>query len=263
MGSLIFHEFKRQASIFFKEKFKTARLALTDVTPAELLADETTKGNMLSPDANSLGVISRAAFEVDDYWRIVDIIHKRLSEFDGKTWRTSYNAMVLLEHLLTHGPLRVFDEFQSDKGAIQDMGNFQYVDEKGFNWGLRITKLSERILMLLENKLFLKGERERARKLTLGIKGFGSFNQRSSAVEERFDSSEWYGRCNSNYNVRQNQVNDLPEENGSLLDGEEIGNGQQNYRNENPAKERKIEGEHPFCEDEEEDAESLLSAVGK
>jgi len=31
-----FFEFKKQASFFLKEKIKTARLALTDVTPAEL-----------------------------------------------------------------------------------------------------------------------------------------------------------------------------------------------------------------------------------
>jgi epsin len=31
-----FNEFKKQASFFLKEKIKTARLALTDVTPAEL-----------------------------------------------------------------------------------------------------------------------------------------------------------------------------------------------------------------------------------
>jgi len=36
MGTPLFHDFKKQASFFLKEKFKTARLALTDVTPAEL-----------------------------------------------------------------------------------------------------------------------------------------------------------------------------------------------------------------------------------
>ncbi|KAJ6900371.1 Epsin domain [Populus alba x Populus x berolinensis] len=63
MGSPLLHEFKRQASSFLKEKIKTARLALTDVTPTE--------------DRRTMGVISRAAFEVDDYWIIVDILHKR------------------------------------------------------------------------------------------------------------------------------------------------------------------------------------------
>jgi len=36
-----------------------------------------------------------------------------------------------LEHLLTHGPLRVADEFQCDKDAIKEMASFQFVDEKG------------------------------------------------------------------------------------------------------------------------------------
>jgi len=36
MATPLFRDFKKQASFFLKEKFKTARLALTDVTPAEL-----------------------------------------------------------------------------------------------------------------------------------------------------------------------------------------------------------------------------------
>ncbi|KAB5538812.1 hypothetical protein DKX38_016345 [Salix brachista] len=81
MGSPLLHEFKRQASFFFKEKIKTACLALTDVTPAELYT--------------SMGVTSRAAFEVDDYRRIVDILH------------------------------------ECDKDAIKEMVSLQFVDGKG------------------------------------------------------------------------------------------------------------------------------------
>jgi len=36
MATPLFHDFKKQASFFLKEKFKSARLALTDVTAAEL-----------------------------------------------------------------------------------------------------------------------------------------------------------------------------------------------------------------------------------
>ncbi|OVA18827.1 Epsin domain [Macleaya cordata] len=78
MGTPFFHEFKKQASFFLKEKIKTARLVLTDVTPAELLTEEATNGNPWAPDTRTMGLISRAAFEVDDYWRIVEILHKRL-----------------------------------------------------------------------------------------------------------------------------------------------------------------------------------------
>ncbi|XP_021296111.1 ENTH domain-containing protein C794.11c-like [Herrania umbratica] len=262
MGSLVFHEFKRQASFFLKEKIKTARLALTNVTPVELLTEEATDGNMPSPDACSMGAISRAAFEVDDYWRIVDILHKRLSKFDAKNWRASYNALVLLEHLLTHGPLRVAEEFQNHRDSIKEMGNFQYVDEKGFNWGLSVRKLSEKILMQLENELFLKEERARARKLTMGIKGFGSFSHLSSSKDQRFNSF-------SNHGGSSSQEDCFLEFKENLSFKEGAGLTEQDYNQNMLAPEKlEIDGDgfdrerqHPFCEDEQETAESLLSST--
>ncbi|XP_022765171.1 epsin-2-like [Durio zibethinus] len=275
MGSLVFHEFKKQASFFFKEKIKTARLALTDVTPVELLTEEATNGNMLSPNACSMSAISRAAFEVDDYWRIVDILHKRLSKFDPKNWRSCYNALVLLEHLLTHGPLRVAEEFQNDKDSIKEMGDFQYIDEKRFNWGLNVRKLSEKTLMLLENESFLKGERARARRLTMGIKGFGSFNQFSSSRDESFKSFTNYGRSNS-----QNHGEDyfmefkekVPSKEGIRITEEDSYNQiklapEKQKLNTNQSLEINgdrfnRETEHPFCEDgQQETEESLLSPI--
>lgn len=41
------------------------------------LTEEVTNGNPWSPDAPTMSIISHAAFEVDDFWRIIDIIHKR------------------------------------------------------------------------------------------------------------------------------------------------------------------------------------------
>lgn len=41
------------------------------------MVEEATNGNPGGPDARTLKMISRAAFEVDDYWRIVDILHNR------------------------------------------------------------------------------------------------------------------------------------------------------------------------------------------
>lgn len=80
-----------------------------------------------------------------------------------------------------------------------------------FNWGLRVRKLSERILKLLRNKDFFTEERARARNLSHAIKGFGSFNQRSSAIDERLSDlpSKIYGRCNSYYDNRQYEKYDF------------------------------------------------------
>lgn len=213
MGTPLFHEFKKQASFFFKEKIKTARLALTDVTPAELLTEEATSGNSWSPNTRTMGLISRAAFEVDDYWRIVEILHKRFSKFDKKDWRVSYNSLILLEHLLTHGPESAAKEFQSDKDVIKEMASFQYIDDKGFNWGLAVRKKSETISNLLERGPLLKEERDRARKLTRGIQGFGSFSVRSSSSSSSAqgilrESSSFGGkRLNSQFDDQENREN--------------------------------------------------------
>lgn len=197
MGAPLFQELKKQASFFLKDKIRTARLALTDVTPAQLwvwfwsfhvlnrrvqffvvdfgsyqikiwarfvgscrLTEEATNGSPWAPDTRTMGLISRAAFEVDDYWRIVEILHQRyqrfeamnregifsclkiwswapvelcfrLSRFDRKQWREPYQALILLEHLLTHGPESVASEFQIDKDVIAEIGSFQHIDERG------------------------------------------------------------------------------------------------------------------------------------
>ncbi|CAK9327034.1 unnamed protein product [Citrullus colocynthis] len=203
MATPSFHDLKKQASFFFKQKIKTARLALTDVTSAELLTEEAINGN---PDARTLSSISRAAFEVDDYWRIVAILHKRLLKFEKKNWRISYNSLIILEHLLTHGPESVAEEFQSDKDVITQMGSLQHVDEKGFNWGISVRKRSERILNLLDKGSLLKSERDKARKLTREILGFGSFSPRGSQgiLEHSSSPIGRYGKCNSNFNSLDN-----------------------------------------------------------
>ncbi|KAF5797142.1 putative ENTH domain-containing protein [Helianthus annuus] len=212
LGSSSFHQFKKQASFFFKEKIKTARLALTDITPAQLLVEESTNDNPWAPDARTLKMISKAAFEIDDYWRIVNVLHNRLGTFDAKNWRIPYKAVVVLEYLLTHGPESVAEEFQTHKDVILEMTNFQYIDEKGFNWGLNVRMKSERILKFLNDLSILKEERAKARKLSRGIEGFGSFNQRNSSengVQQQL-FQEKFKRSNSQFieqqNIKENQI---------------------------------------------------------
>lgn len=175
-----------------------------------------------------------------------------MSRFNRKQWREPYQALILLEHLLTHGPESVASEFQIDKDVIAEIGNFQYIDERGsvnlfltcpeqfllgqsnsctislivifgcmdmyrFNWGFTVRKKSERILQLLEKGVLLKEERARARKLTREIKGFGSFNVRSSSStasgsfgDIKEATTGPYGRWNSHYSEYEQQERDEP-----------------------------------------------------
>ncbi|KAF9605690.1 hypothetical protein IFM89_018033 [Coptis chinensis] len=174
MGTLILSEMRKRASGFLHEKYKSARLALTDVTPAELLTEEATNGDPWGPDAKTMTRITEASFDVDDYWRIVDVLHGRFYYFDWKQWRQSYKALVLLEFLLTHGPEDFAEEFQCDIDAVRDLGTFRHIDETGFNWGASTQKKSERILKLLRGGEFFKEARLKALKVTKEIKGFGN-----------------------------------------------------------------------------------------
>ncbi|ESQ37325.1 hypothetical protein EUTSA_v10002619mg [Eutrema salsugineum] len=218
MGTPSFLEMKKQASFFFKEKLKTARLALTDVTPLQLMTEEATDGDLWGPNTQTLGFISKAAFEFEDYLRIVDVLHKRLAKFDKRNWRMAYNSLIVVEHLLTHGPESVSDEFQCDRDVISQMQNFQQIDEKGFNWGLAVRRKSEKVLKLLEKGELLKEERKRARELSRGIQGFGSFNRKSSS-NEVLQESAVYRKCNSNFtkhNEDEQEINTMvsPNETG-------------------------------------------------
>ncbi|WVY96657.1 hypothetical protein V8G54_028808 [Vigna mungo] len=174
MGSLFLEQIKKQTTTFLQEKYKSARMTFTDVTEAELLAEEATNKDDCSPDAKTMTRIAEASFELDEYWRIVDILHHRLYNVDWEQWRQAYKTMVLLEFLLTHGPQEFAPEFQCDVEIIEELGGFTHIDEKGFNWGSRMQKLSDEIVKLLQNAEALTEARLKALKITNGIEGFGS-----------------------------------------------------------------------------------------
>lgn len=60
------------------------------------------------------------------------IVFIRLEKFEKRNWRVCYNSAIVIEHLLTHGPESVAEEFQCDKGVIKEMERFQHIDEKGY-----------------------------------------------------------------------------------------------------------------------------------
>ncbi|KAG5554291.1 hypothetical protein RHGRI_011976 [Rhododendron griersonianum] len=194
MGTLFLGQMKKQASTFLHEKYKTARLVLSDVTQAELLAEEATNNDPCSPDAKTMTQITQASFDIDDYWRIADILHRRFYSIDLKQWRQYYKSMALLEFLLTHGPEEFAGEFRRDYRTIQELGTFQHTDENGFDWGKTMRMRSERILELLSGGERLKQARLKALKITKEIQGFGSSTPSpSSSSPSKMSSTSTFG----------------------------------------------------------------------
>ncbi|KAK0607765.1 hypothetical protein LWI29_020198 [Acer saccharum] len=214
MGTLFMDQIKKQASSFLHAKYKTARLAFTDVTQTELLAEEATNSDPWGPDAKTMTQIAEASFDIDDYWRIVDVLHRRLYCVDWKQWRMSYKALVLLEFLITHGPEDFADEFQCDTDVIQELGTFKHIDGKGFNWGANMQKRSDYILALLRGGSTLREARLRAIKITKEIQGFGNLLASPSSSSPSSSSSETsrsvssfssYTTMNSTWNDHMNE----------------------------------------------------------
>ncbi|KAJ0235716.1 ENTH/VHS family protein [Hirschfeldia incana] len=176
MGTLWFGEIKKQASLFLHDKYNVARLVLTDVTEIELLVEEVTNDDPCSPDAKTMTKIAEASFNTVDYWRIVDVLHRKIGKGEGemKKWREAYKAMVLLEFLLTHGPLHLPHDFLYDLDHIRFLSTFQYVDDKGFDWGAKVQKKADQIQTLLLGKEELREARLKALKITSQINGFGN-----------------------------------------------------------------------------------------
>lgn len=59
--------------------------------------------------------------------------HIRLMNFDRKEWQGSYKALMLLERLLTHGPISTVKEFEDIiEDVIKNMASFQHIDQKGY-----------------------------------------------------------------------------------------------------------------------------------
>ena len=118
------------------------------------------------------------------------------------------------------------------------------------------------MLQLIEDLGFLREERARARKLTRGIEGFGSFIQHSSSGDAAAKDfpSKVYGRCNSQYNTHQKEGDKFfaqYEICETQPRGEEIASsGSWSIRDDENSKEN-----HPFCDDENQTTESLLSSA--
>uniref|UniRef100_A0A5B6YJ30 Putative epsin-2 n=1 Tax=Davidia involucrata TaxID=16924 RepID=A0A5B6YJ30_DAVIN len=213
MGTLFLDRIKRQASSFLHQRYKTVRLVLTDVTPGELLAEEATNNDPCSPDAKTMTTIAEASYDIDDYWRIVDVLHRRLDNIDWKQWRQSYKSLVLLDFLLTHGPEDFAEEFQCDTDVIQELGTFKHKDEKGFDWGVNMQKKSERILELLHGGETLRQARLKALRITKEIQGFGnstvspSPSSSSSSDISQTSSFGSYSTTSSTWNKTGDQLN--------------------------------------------------------
>ncbi|KAH7282010.1 hypothetical protein KP509_35G008100 [Ceratopteris richardii] len=171
----LFHldDFKRHASSFLKEKLNHARLVFTGVSQIQLLTEEATNEDPWGPETKMMALVADAAFELEEFERIVQVIHDRLGNWK-QSWRQLYKTLVLLDYLLTHGPISLAQEFNSDVCLFEDLSKFSLIDEQGVERSSMVRMKADRVLKLLTSPDFRTEERRRVRKISAVIHRLGS-----------------------------------------------------------------------------------------
>ncbi|KAI5054959.1 hypothetical protein GOP47_0030104 [Adiantum capillus-veneris] len=190
MARFDLQDFKKQASFFLREKLNDARLALTDVSRMQLLTEEATNEDPWGPETRTMAMLADAAFELEEYERIVQVIHHRLDGGKKRPWRQLYKTLVVLEYLLTHGPKSMGREFRTDICWVEELSQFNFTNQQGIDRGLMVRKKADRVLELINDTDFRNEERCRARKISIGIQGFGSSSPHQGYPEDGVHNRE-------------------------------------------------------------------------
>lgn len=74
-----------------------------------------------------------------------------------------YKALLLLEFLIKHGPMRVAQDAQSGMGVLDRLTHFQYKDPNGRDHGQNVRHRASEIKSLITDRETLRAEREKAK----------------------------------------------------------------------------------------------------
>ncbi|KAJ7537447.1 hypothetical protein O6H91_11G006100 [Diphasiastrum complanatum] len=162
--------------------------------------------------------ISDAACRTEDREKIMQVLRQRLDSAGGKNWRQLNKSLILLEYLITHGPERIVGEISFDRDAIEELTRFQFIDERGYDRGSLVRNKATRVLQLITEADLLKEERERAQKISQGIRGFGSSSSGTSAVSSTDSKLEGFGNF---WTPKASPFHDFDATNKSLLQDED------------------------------------------
>lgn len=106
--------------------------------------------------------IADASFDPEAYRQVLGVIARRLQEKDER-WRCCYKALLLLEHLLKHGPPKIISDIQSSMTVLDRLQRFQYKDENGRDHGANVRHRAKEVAELASDAERLRIEREKAK----------------------------------------------------------------------------------------------------
>lgn len=91
---------------FIKWGQKQVRQFALNLTETEVRVEEATNNDPWGPHGSEMSKIAEEALDSEKYREIMTVIARRLTD-TGENWRHVYKALLLLEHLVKHGPTKV------------------------------------------------------------------------------------------------------------------------------------------------------------
>lgn len=157
------------------QKVKKYTLNLTDL---EIKVEEATNAETWGPHGSVMNEIADAAFDPENYRQIMGVLARRLQEKD-ENWRMCYKALLLLEHLIKHGPGKIVGDVQSSAGVLDRLQHFQYKDANLKDHGVNVRHRAKEILQLVNSPERLREERDKAKANRAKYRGVSADQMRS------------------------------------------------------------------------------------
>lgn len=140
-------------------KVKQYTLNLSDL---ELKVEDATSNETWGPHGSVMTDIADAAFDPESYRQIMGVLARRLQEKD-ENWRMCYKALLLLEFLIKHGPMKLVHDVAGSTQVLERLTDFSYKDPNGKDHGVNVRHRAKELLALVNSPERVREEREKAK----------------------------------------------------------------------------------------------------
>lgn len=150
-------------SNLFKSMGAKVRQLAFNLTDTELKVEEATNGDHWGPHGTAMSEIAQMCFDNAKHKEIMQVLARRLTD-TGEEWRHVYKALLLLEFLVKHGPMKVVYEVQGNISFLEELQSFKYKDKNGKDHGLNVRNRAKELTTLVGDQERVLLEREAAQK---------------------------------------------------------------------------------------------------
>jgi epsin len=138
-----------------------AKMYVLNLSPLEVLVEEATNTETWGPHGSAMAEIAEACFDPEGYRQVLGVLARRLQE-GGERWRCAYKALLLLEHLVKHGPAKAAADVAASRSVLERLQKFEHKDANGRDHGANVRHRAAEIAALVASPQRVAEEREKA-----------------------------------------------------------------------------------------------------